>query len=146
MPFAIPTPHARFEKANWTPRALEVFATAKALAAPSLITARHLLLALEAGDTVASRVFKRLGILPSAVLGCTAATALLPDGELHLGDFDAEFRRDFPRLAIAEAKSMGWMYLGTDGLLLMLARIGFMGLDLPYDRVRKTIIEVRGTA
>lgn len=133
-----------FNKANWTPRALEVFATAKALAARGSITARHLLLALEAGDTVASQVFKRLGILPSGVLGCPAPAGLLPDGELFIQDFDAAFGFACPRMAVAEARAMGWPFLGTDCLLLLLARVGVPGIELPYDRIRQTIIEIRG--
>jgi hypothetical protein len=142
MRTTIPRRLTPFDKANWTPRALEVFATAKALTSPDSITARHLLLALEAGDTVASKVFKRLGILPSAVLGCPAPTGLLPDGELYIEDFDDDFRRVFPGMAVTEAKDMGWQYLGTDCLLLLLARTGVSGVDLRYERVREAIIEV----
>jgi len=146
MPAANPTRRTPFEKANWTPRALEVFATAKALASPGSITRRHLLLALKAGDTVASRVSKRLGVVPSVALSCTPPAMLLPDGELYVEDFDADFGRDFPRLAVAEAKSMGWMYLGTDCLLLLLARLGISGVELQYDRIRQMFLDERKAA
>src|SRR5438046_5094380 len=101
-----------FEKANWTPRALEVFATAKALASPNPIRPRDLLLAMEAGDTVAHRVFKELSMLPSAVINQTPPASLLPDGELCFEDFESDFGRSLPRLAAAEARGMcmGWVY------------------------------------
>jgi len=128
-----------FEKANWTPRALEVFATAKALALPNPIRPRDLLLAMEAGDTVARRVFKKLSMLPSAVLNQTAPASLLPDGELCFEDFENDFGRNLPGLAAAEAMSMGWVYLGTEALLLLLARQGVAGFDLPYDQIREIV-------
>ncbi len=131
-----------FEKANWTPRALEVFATAKALASPNTIGPRDLLLAMEAGDTVACRVFQKLGILPSAVLNQTPPASLLPDGELCFEDFENDFGRSLPRLAAAEARGMGWAYLGTDALLLLLARLDVAGFDLPYNRIREIVPKV----
>jgi hypothetical protein len=131
-----------FEKANWTPRALEVFATAKALASPNPIGPRHLLLAMEAGDTFARRVFKKLGLLPSAVLNQPPPASLLPDGELYFEDFENDFGRSLPRLASAETRDMGWAYLGTAALLLLLARLGVVGFDLPYDRIRELVPEV----
>ena len=109
---------------------------------PSLIAPRHLLLAFEAGDTVAMRVFSRLGVLPSALLGQTAPKALSPDVELYDEDLDAELCRDLSRFAIAEAKSMGRVYLGTEHLLLMLARVGVPGVDLPDERIRAAVREI----
>ena len=129
------TQRTPFQKANWTPRALQVFAAAKALAAPGPIELRHLLLALEAIDSVASRTLKRLGV----VLGSAPAT-LPPDGELYLDDFSVDLRQDFPGLAIAEAMRMGWSYLGTDCLLLFLTRVQVPGVELSYDAVRQAII------
>jgi hypothetical protein len=145
MSTAIPTPRTPFEKANWTPVALRVFATAKALASPDPIVGRDLLLALETGDTVASKVFKKLAITPSRTLSRTAPNALLPDGELYAEDFDVDFRRHFPRLAIMEARSMGWAY-GTECLLLLLARVGVSGFELQYDHIRRAINEVMEAA
>jgi hypothetical protein len=127
---------------NWTPRALEVFATAKALASPNPIRPRDLLLAMEAGDTVARRVFEKLSMLPSAVLNQTRPPSLLPDGELCFEDFDNDFGRSLPRLAATEARGMGWAYLGTEALLLLLARLGVAGFDLPYDRIREIVPHV----
>jgi hypothetical protein len=103
-------------------------------------------LALEAGETVATRAFQKLGTLPSLLLGRTPPQALSPDGELYNEDFDLAFRRDFPRLAIAEATSLGWPYLGTDALLLMLARVGVPEVDLTYARIREIVCEVRKAA
>ena len=107
------------------------------------ITAGHLLMALGTGDRLATKVLKRLGILPSAPLQPLSSPSP-PEVELYNEDFDADFRRDFPRLAIAEAESMGWTYLGTDCLLLLLARIGISGVDLPYDRIREVLRELNG--
>lgn len=134
----MPNQRREFQKANWTPRALEVFATAKTLAAPGPIELHHLLLALSAGDAVASRALKRLGINPSAVLASTPTTTLLPDGELYTEDFSAGLK-DFFHFAAAEARSMGLKYLGTDCLLLVLARLGVAGVDLPYEAVRQAV-------
>jgi hypothetical protein len=131
-----------FEKANWTPRALEVFATAKALASPNPIRPRDLLLAMEAGDTVARGVFKKLSILPSAVLNETPPVSLLPDGELCFEDFENDFGWGLPRLAAVEARCMGCAYLGTEALLLLLALLGVEGFDLPYNRIREIVLEV----
>jgi hypothetical protein len=133
---------APFEKANWTPRALEVFATAKALASPNRIRPRDLLLAMEAGDTIARRVFKKLGVLPSTVLNQAPPASLLPDGELCFEDFENNFGRGLPRLAEAEVSAVGWTYLGTEALLLVLARLGVAGFDLPYSRIREIVPEV----
>jgi hypothetical protein len=133
-----------FEKANWTPRALEVLATAKAMASPNPIRPRDLLLAMEAGDTLARRIFKKLSTLPSAVLNQTAPTSLLPDGELFFEDFESDFGWSLPRLAATEARSMGHAFLGTEALLLLLARLGVAGFDLPYDRIREIVPDISG--
>jgi hypothetical protein len=97
---------------------------------------------MEAGDTVANRVFKKLGVLPSAVLNQTAPAGLLPDGELCFEDFESDFGRSLARLAAVEARDMGWAYLGTDALILVLSRLGVAGFDLPYNRIREIIPEV----
>ena len=121
---------------------MEVFATAKALASPDSIRPRDLLLAMEAGDTVARRVFKKLSMLPSAVLNQSPPASLLPDGELCFEDFDKDFGRSLARLAAAEARGLGWAYFGTEALLLVLARLGVAGFDLPYNRIREIVPEV----
>ena len=97
---------------------------------------------MEAGDTVARRVFKKLGMLPSAVLNQTPPASLLPDSELYFEDFENDFGRSLPHLAAAEARDMGWAYLGTDALLLLLARLGVAGFDLPYNRIREIVPQV----
>jgi hypothetical protein len=132
-----------FRKDNWTPRAIEVFATAKAIAAPGLITAQHLALAMEASDTVASRVFEKLGLIPSAALGRSAPNQLCPDGELFMQDFDGTLGRDLQALIVKEARTRDWSYLGTDGLLLTLATIGVPGMQLSYERVNEIINNCR---
>ena len=129
-----------FDKTNWTPRALQVFATAKVLAFPARITWVHLLLALEAGDSVATRVFQRLSFLPSVAFDRSPPPAVVPDAELFQEDFEPELRDGVPSGASAEATKMGWAYLGTDSLLLLLARRGVAGLKLPYDLVREAIL------
>ena len=121
---------------------MEVFATAKVLASPNPIRPRDLLLAMEAGHTVARRVFQKLGTLPSAVLNQTPPASLLPDGELCFEDFENDFGRSLPRLAAVEARGMGWAYFGTDALLLLLARLGVVGFDLPHNRIREIIPEL----
>jgi hypothetical protein len=132
-----------FEKANWTPRALEVLATAKKLAsADGPVTADHLLLALEVGETVASQVLRRLAISPSTALGHSPPAALSPDGDLYYGDFETSLSEVFPRVAYEESKSVGAWYFGTEHLLLMLARRGTPGVDLQYDSIRQATLEV----
>ena len=74
MRIAFPSRRTLFRKDNWTPRAVEVFATAKVMATPGLITTEHLILALEVGDTVASRAFKKLGLLISPSLTTSSPT------------------------------------------------------------------------
>src|ERR1041385_4068317 len=110
MRLAFQSRRTPFRKDNWTPRAIEVFATAKVIAAPGLMNAQHLALALEAGDTVASRAFKKLGLIPSAVLGQSAPDRLCPDGELFMQDFVGTLGRDLQALTIKEARSRNWSY------------------------------------
>ena len=119
-----------------------MFATAKALGSPNPIRPRDLLLAMEAGDTVAHRVFKKLSMLPSAVVNQSPPASLLPDGELWFEDFENDFGWSLPRLATTEARALGWAYLGTDALLLVLARLDVAGFDLPYNRIREIVPEV----
>ena len=128
-----------FPKDNWTPRAIEVLATAKAIAAPGQITGQDLLVAMEAIDTVASNVFKKLGLTPSAALGRTVPTHLCQDCELFIQDFAGTLGRDLQALASKEARSRKWSYLGTDGLLLALSRLGVSGIQLPYQRIAEII-------
>jgi hypothetical protein len=85
-------------------------------------------------------------MLPSAVLNQTPPTGLLPDGQLCFEDFEKDFGRSLPHLAAVEARGMGWAYLGTDALLLLLARLGVAGFELPYDRIREIVPEVLSAA
>lgn len=132
-----------FRKDNWTPRAIEVFATAKVIATPGLITTEHLVLAMEASDTVASRAFEKLGLIPSAALGRCAPSQLCQDADLFMQDFVGTLGRDLQALTIKESRSRNWSYLGTDGLLLALATLGVPGIQLPYERVNEIINECR---
>jgi hypothetical protein len=139
------TSPAPFQKANWTPGSLKVLATAKRLASGGGIGPHHLLVALEVGDGIAAQTLRRLHISPSAALGHTAPTVLAPDGELYYEDFAADIRAVFPRVAIEETKSIGTWYLGSEHLLLLLARTGVPGVALPYDTIRQTILELNKT-
>ncbi len=38
---------------------------------------------------------------------------------------------------------IGHDYIGTEHLLLCLARIGVPGVELPYERIRTTVIELQ---
>ena len=101
----------------------------------------------EAGDAIhvtGGKYFGRSNTGSWIVNGNRKRTTLAPDGELYIEDFATELRRSFPRVAIAEAENMGWTYLGTDCLLLLLARIGVSGVDLPYDRIREVLRELNG--
>jgi len=142
----LPTSSTPFQKANWTPGSLKVLATAKRLASGSGIGPYHLLLALEAGDSIAAQTLRLLGISPSAALGHTAPITLVPDDELYYEDFALDFRTVFPLVAIEETKSIGTWYLGSEHLLLLLARIGVPGVALPYDAIRQTILELNRAA
>ena len=132
-----------FPKDNWTPRAIEVLATAKAMATPGQITGQDLLVAMEAIDTVASNVFKNLGLAPSAALGRSVPTQLCQDCELFIQDFAGTLGRDLQALAGKEARTRNWPYLGTDGLLLALSRLGVPGIQLPYEPIAEIITGCR---
>lgn len=130
------------EQSKWTPRAVAVLATAKALASSGRrICGADLLLALECGDHEVSRVLRQLGISPSTVLGRAAPAVWSYNTELYWEDFDCSLS-EFPKLVLAEAVAMDDRYLGIEHLLLFLARIGVSGIDLPYDRIKKTWLEI----
>jgi len=63
--------------------------------------------------------------------------------DLYCEDFDSSLK-DLSRLVIEEAKAMGDNYLGIEHLLLVLARVGVPGVDLPYDRIKQTWYKVMG--
>ncbi|SRR6266436_4511208 len=129
---------------KWTPRAGVVLVTAKELASPTgRITAGHILLALECGDHQVSRVLRLLAISPSAALGRPAPSSWSHEMDLYCEDFDSSLK-DLSRLVIEEAKAMGDNYLGIEHLLLVLARVGVPGVDLPYDRIKQTWYKVMG--
>ena len=135
---------------KWTPRAAVVLATAKMSAsAHGRISAADLLLAIEAttvahGENVASRTLKLLGVQPSTALARPASKACLRNRDLEIEDFDSSLSGVFPTLVIDEAKAMGSDYVGIEHLLLFLARVGVTGIDLPYERIRQTILGLMG--
>ena len=135
---------------RWTPRANKVLSTAKAVAGPSgCIEAEHFLLAFEAvsstyGENVVSRVLDRIGVCPSAALGKPAPDCCPANRYVSLKEFGPSVRAFFPGLVIEEARQMGDNYVGIEHLLLFLARVGVAGVELPYERIRKTIREVMG--
>ncbi len=59
-----------------------------------------------------------------------------------IDDFEPDFG-NLLQLAAVEARSMGWAYLGTDALLLLLARIDVAGVDLPYPQIREVVCDAR---
>jgi hypothetical protein len=137
-----PSQHIPFEEHGWSSRALEVLATAKSLAIPpARIGAEHLLLSLEVGDHLASRVLEGLAVSPSKDFGRRIPAALSPSVSLYHDDFDIQLRSDFPRLAYVEADVMGSLFLGTEHILLCLARIGIRGVNLDYERIRQAVLE-----
>src|SRR3977135_358831 len=87
---------------RWTPRAIKVLSTAKAIAAPvGHIEPEHLLLALESvalayGENVASRALARVGIRPSAVLRRQAPESCPPNGYVSLAEFGPSLSATFP--------------------------------------------------
>jgi hypothetical protein len=101
------------------------------------------LLAMEAGDHLASRALRRLAICPSAAFGRPAPASLSRAVALYYEDFDYALRQYFPRRAFEEAKAMDSLYLGAEHILLCLARIGVAGLELPYEQIRQTILGIR---
>jgi hypothetical protein len=127
---------------------MKVLATARAIAAPARITTEHLLLALEAvgvvtGDHPGSRVLARLDISPSAVLKRTLPGSCPPNSYASWDAFDDSLSGVFPALVIEEAQKIGHNYIGTEHLLLFLARVGVPGVVLPYERVRSILIEIQ---
>jgi hypothetical protein len=130
-----------FKTASWTTVALQVLATAKHLGS-GCIQSRHLLLACEAGDGLASRILKRLSVSPSAVFGTTAPKALIQESDLYYEDFSTDFREIFPHTTFAEAKITGCPYVGSEHLLLMLAKTGVPGASLSYDFILKTVFDL----
>lgn len=136
---------------GWTPAAIRVLTTAKAIAGPAAhIEPEHLLLAFESvepdlGDGVACQALARIGIRPTAVLGRPAPESCPRNRYIPLSEFGPALSRVFPALAIEEAEAMGDDYVGAEHLLLLLARAGVPTVDLPYERIRKAILEFRGS-
>jgi len=141
---------ARQEEWKWTPRAWKVISTARAIAAPARrIGKEDLLLAMESvaleyGDNVAPLALARMGVRPSAVLSRQAPETCPPSRPVSPAEFDASLSAIFPALVIDEARGMGNDYMGIEHLLLFLARTGVPGVDLSYDRIRQTILELMG--
>jgi hypothetical protein len=136
---------------RWTPAVIKVITTAREIAGPTAhIAPEHLLLAFEStesvlGDYVAWQALARVGVRPSAVLGRPAPELYPRNRYIPLSRFSPALAGVFPALAIEEAKAMGDDYVGADHLLLFLARSGVPGVELPYERIRKTILEIRGS-
>jgi hypothetical protein len=135
-------------KQQWTPRTGAVLATAKTLASPDggRIRPCHILLALQTGDHIASQVLKDFGINPAASLGRPAPDTWVLTGweSLTFDDFDASLALFFAREVFSETRAMGGQYLGIEHLLLLVARLGVSGLELPYDKMRQRICERMG--
>jgi len=133
------------KRPKWTPRAFAVMATAKELASRSgrHILASDLLLALECGDHEVSRVFRQLGLSPSAAFGHAAPEKWSLKTELSWEDFDRTLH-DLPQFVFEEAAAMNDSHLGIEHLLLSLARVGVAGIDLPHDRIKQTWLESMG--
>jgi hypothetical protein len=150
MPLEQKKPKERSGDLKWTPRAGVVLATAKMSASSrGPISAADLLLAIEAtslahGENIASRTLKVLAVQPSTALARPAPTPCLGYRDLRIEDFDRSFSGQFPALVIDEAKAMGNNYVGIEHLLLFLARVGVTGIDLPYEQIRQTILELMG--
>ena len=136
---------------RWSPRVIKVLTTAKAIAGPaSHIEPEHLLLAFESvelgtGENPASQALARVGIRPSVLLGSPAPEACPPNHYIAPSEFGPALSPLFPALVIDEAKAMGDDHVGVEHLLLFLARAGVPGVDLPYERIRETILELRGS-
>jgi ATP-dependent Clp protease ATP-binding subunit ClpA len=126
----------QIEQDRWTPRAIAVLSTAKDLALPHLISASHILLALETGNHQVSRLLKNLAISPSAMLGQRAPSSWSRKTELYHEDFDRSLH-ELPHLAFEEAKAMGDSHVGIEHLLLFLAHTGVPGVDLSYARIKQ---------
>jgi len=137
-------------KCGWTPRAIKVLSTAKAIAAPvGQVEAPDLLLALESvalayGENVASQALARVGVRPSIALGRQSPESCPPNRYVSLAEFGPSLSGVFPGLVIEEATAMGNDYVGIEHLLLFLARAGVPGVELPYERIRQIILELMG--
>lgn len=136
---------------RWTPAAIRVLTAAKANAGPAAqIEADHLLLGFESaepdlGDGIAWRALARLGVRPSTLLGRGAARSCPRNSYVPLPEFGPVVSRLFPGLAIEEAEAIGDDFVGAEHLLLLLARAGVPGVDLPYERIREEILVLRGS-
>jgi hypothetical protein len=135
---------------RWTPRAIKVLSTAKVIAASTgHIEPQDLLLAFESvaldtGSNVASDALSCVGIQPSVALTREAPKLCPPNMYVSPADFGPSLTSAFPDLVVEEATAMGCDYVGIEHLLLLLARVGVPGIELPYDRIRKTILELMG--
>jgi len=136
---------------GWTPAVIRVLTTAKAIAGPAAqIELEHLLLAFESaepdlGDGVAWRALARVGVRPSVLLGRPAPDPSPRNHYVPLSEFGQAVSSVFPTVAVQEAEAIGDDYVGAEHLLLLLARVGVPGVDLPYERIRKEILELRGS-
>jgi hypothetical protein len=136
---------------RWTPAVIRVLTAAKTIAGPAAkIEAEHLLLGFESaepdlGDGIAWQALARVGIRPSAHLGRPAPEPCARNRYVPLSEFGPGVSRVFPALAIEEAVAMGDDYVGAEHLLLFLARANIPGVDLPYERIRKEVLECRGS-
>ena len=134
---------------EWTPAAIRVLSAAKAIAgAAAQIEPEHLLLGFESaepdlGDGIAWRALARLGLRPSALLGCPAPEPCPRNRHVPISEFGLALSSVFPAFAIEEAEAMGDDYVGAEHLLLLLARAGVPGVGLQYERIRKEILELR---
>jgi hypothetical protein len=99
--------------------------------------------ALECEDHQISRLLRQLAIFPSAAFSRATPEAWSRKTELYWEDFDSTLG-DFPRIVLEGASAMGDSYIGMEHLLLFLARIGVAGIDLPYDCIKQTWLEIMG--
>ena len=136
---------------RWTPAVIRVLAAAKAIAGPtSQIGPEHLLLGFESAEPdlrngIAWQALARHGIRSSALLGRPVPEPCKQNHYVPLSEFIHAASRQFPAGAIEEALSMGDDYVGAEHLLLFLARPGVAGVELPYEHIRKGILELRGS-
>ena len=152
MPLDYPTREQASKQpwGRWTPAVIRLLTTAKAIAGPVGIEPEHLLLAFESaepdlGDGVAWRALARVGVRPSVLLGRPAPEPCQSSRYVPLSEFGPAISRVFPAVAVEEAEANGDDYVGAEHLLLLLARTGVPGVDLPYERIRKEILELRGS-
>ena len=149
MSLEYPTPEMKAPPGRpwgrWTPRAMKVLVTAKAISGPSgRIEVEDLLLAFESvaratGENPASRALARVGIRPSVVLGRRAPEPCPANRRLSLAEFGPSLSATFPSGVIEEAAAMGDDYVGIEHLLLFLAKIGVPGVELSYERIHQAI-------